>query len=233
MKNMVNVASCFPDKFKLNDPHAALFRDNLAMTGNIASRQTSTIVAQSEHEMRSIAEQHLEALSEKIRQNRQIHHKLVTYLKVTEEKHNKTFQELCEERQKHSGDKITIGLQSENLNLQKKLSETEILRDDLEKEIQEIKTSVETERNKQRQIVLFLMEERKQIIMKYVEERKRSEDLAQILSEEKQRVDNIADGLEEESKKSLRMESELEKQSQVHEQEKKMMIVNLAMEEKK
>lgn len=233
MKNLVNVASSYPDKFKLNDPHAALFRDKLALTGNIASRQTSTIVAQSEHEMRSIAEQHLEALSEKIRQNRQIHIKLVNYLKATEEKHNKTFQELCEERQKHSGDKVTIGLQLENTNLLKKLSETEILRDDLEKEMQELKTSMETERNKHRQIVLFLMEERKQIIMKYVEERKRSEDLAQILSEEKQRVDNIAEGLEEESKKSLRMESELEKQSQVHEQEKKMMIVNLAMEEKK
>lgn len=57
--------------------------------------------------------------------------------------------------------------------------------------------------------------------------------MAQILSEEKQRVDTIADGLEEETKKSLRLEAEMEKQSQVHEQERKMMLRNLAVEEKK
>lgn len=39
---------------------------------------------------------------------------------------------------------------------------------------------LEAEKNRHKQIVLFLLAERKKIIMKYVEERKRSEDLAQV-----------------------------------------------------
>jgi len=69
--------------------------------------------------------------------------------------------------------------------------------------------------------------------MKYIEERKRSEDLAQILSEEKQQKDSMADGLEEETKKSLRMEAELERQTSQFEQERKLFALNLAKEEKR
>lgn len=81
--------------------------------------------------------------------------------------------------------------------------------------------------------MLLLLAERKKIITKYIEERKRSEDLAQILSEEKARVDTMAEGLEEESKKSLRMEAELEKQSQDFTAVKKLLDVTLAKEEKR
>lgn len=99
--------------------------------------------------------------------------------------------------------------------------------------MKKVQEQLEQERARQKQIVLLLLAERKKIIMKYIEERKRSEDLAQILSEEKQRVDTIAEGLEEESKKSLRMEAELEKQLQAFEAERKILNGNLSKEEKR
>jgi hypothetical protein len=89
------------------------------------------------------------------------------------------------------------------------------------------------EKHRMKQIVLLLLADRKKIINKYREERKRSEDLAQILSEEKQRVDTIAEGLEEESKKSLRMEAELEKQLQQFEEERKLLLATIESAEKK
>lgn len=50
-----------------------------------------------------------------------------------------------------------------------------------EKEFIKLNEILEEEKNRQKQIVLFLLAERKKIIMKYVEERKRSEDLAQVI----------------------------------------------------
>ncbi len=49
-----------------------------------------------------------------------------------------------------------------------------------EKEYLKLNEILEAEKNRHKQIVLFLLAERKKIIMKYVEERKRSEDLAQV-----------------------------------------------------
>jgi hypothetical protein len=50
----------------------------------------------------------------------------------------------------------------------------------LEKELNKSQELAEEERNKQKQIVLILLADRKKVIMKYIEERKRSEDLAQV-----------------------------------------------------
>ncbi|XKL65392.1 hypothetical protein PGB90_008812 [Kerria lacca] len=102
-----------------------------------------------------------------------------------------------------------------------------------EKEYLKLNEIIELERNRHKQIVLFLLAERKKIIMKYVEERKRSEDLAQILAEEKGRVDAMAEGLEEESKKSLRMEAEMEKQSAQFYTEKQQLNLIISKNEKR
>ena len=67
--------------------------------------------------------------------------------------------------------------------------------------------------------------------MKYVEERKRSEDLAQIVSEEKLQMNAMADGLEEESKKSLQMEEELEKQLAQFDSERQQLKACVAREQ--
>jgi len=44
-----------------------------------------------------------------------------------------------------------------------------------------LNNTYEEERLKNKQIVLFLLAERKKIVMKYIEERKRSEDLGQVI----------------------------------------------------
>lgn len=220
-------------KMKLNDPQSALFRDTLAQTGNLASRHTSAIAAQSERDARELCEQQLIVLSQKVDQQRQTHSKVVNLLKFTRDRHLKLMTELDEERKKNELPIEPGALTAERTLLLQKITDAEAMRDQLESEIKKLKETLDGERTEHKEIVIYLMEERKKINMMRNEERKRSEDLAQILSEEKQRVDTIADGLEEETKKSLRLESEMEKQSQVHEQERKMMMRNLAGEEKK
>jgi hypothetical protein len=235
VKNLVNIAAYGApvDKVKLNDPHAALFRDNFALAGNLASRQTSAIAMQSERDTRELCEQQLLVLSQKCDQQRQTHAKIVNLLKFTRDKHLKLMQELDEERRRPSEDVPAGAINAERSKLQEKLTEAEVGREQLRGEVKKLKETLDAERIEHKEIVIYLMEERKKMNMMRNEERKRSEDLAQILSEEKQRVDTIADGLEEETKKSLRLEAEMEKQSQVHEQERKMMMRNMAVEEKK
>ncbi|XP_052903252.1 CTTNBP2 N-terminal-like protein isoform X2 [Anopheles moucheti] len=228
----------------LNDPHAALFRDQLAASGNIASRQSSIQAAHSEHEMRLMNDQRsgvreqMDSLAALVMQQRQAQAKMIEALKDAEERHKRVVQELYDERRKHEhttaqGDDITYGLEIERSRLKQELDHEKEQHKVLEIELKKVQEQFEAEKNRQKQIVLLLLAERKKIIIKYIEERKRSEDLAQILSEEKQRVDTIAEGLEEESKKSLRMEAELEKQAQQFEIERKMLHQSLAKEEKR
>ena len=47
--------------------------------------------------------------------------------------------------------------------------------------MRKVQEQLEEERNKQKQIILMLVEERKRLALQYVEERKRSEDLAQVV----------------------------------------------------
>ena len=100
VKNLVNIAAYGApvDKVKLNDPHAALFRDNFALGGNMTSRPTSAIATQSERDTRELCEQQLLVLSQKCDQQRQTHAKIVNLLKFTRDKHLKLMQELEEER---------------------------------------------------------------------------------------------------------------------------------------
>ena len=99
--------------------------------------------------------------------------------------------------------------------------------------MKKLQESVDEERQRQKQIVLLLLAERKKLILKYVEERNRSEDLAQILGEEKSRVDTMAEGLEEESQKALQMESDLEKNILIFDSEKSQFKMQLQREEKR
>lgn len=243
VKQLLNTAR-YSKSTNLNDPHAALYRDNLASSGNIASRQSSIQAAYSEHEMRLLNDQRLgvkeqmDSLAALVMQQRQTQAKMVEVLKDAEERYKKVVQELEDERRKHEhttaqGDDITYGLAVERTWLEQELEHEKEKHKVLELELKKVQEQFEAEKNRQKQIVLLLLAERKKIIIKYIEERKRSEDLAQILSEEKLRVDSIAEGLEEESKKSLRMEAELETQAQQFELERKMMHQNLAKEEKR
>ncbi|XP_060516199.1 CTTNBP2 N-terminal-like protein [Cylas formicarius] len=201
------------------DPYTALLRDSIADT--ISSKPPL-----SEKDMAAAAENQLQALQQLAMQQRWANQHMMNILKEAEIKHKKVIQELEEEKCKHEhdtaqGDDITYGLEMERTRLRQELEMERTARKKLEKEVKRQVELADEERARQKQIVLVLLAERKKIIVKYIEERKRSEDLAQILSEEKSRIDSMAEGLEEESKKSLQMEAELEKQAHEFEAEKK------------
>lgn len=134
--------------------------------------------------------------------------------------------------EKRKNEKSDPEAETEKAKLRQLMFEEKNERKKAEDELKKVQSQIEAERAKQKQMVLFLLSDRKQLLVKYSEERKRSEDLAQILSEEKQRVDTIAEGLEEESKKSLRMEADLEKQADAFEMERKQLRSSLQKEEK-
>ncbi|XP_016985983.1 CTTNBP2 N-terminal-like protein isoform X2 [Drosophila rhopaloa] len=230
------IAQLRTKRLQPNDPYAAIFRDKIALNGNLISRESSTQAAQAEMEVRQIIEQQMEQQYQMVSKQRATHVRMVNILTESLENNQRMLQELEEEKRKHEhttaqGDDITYGLEMERTKLKQDLEEERTQVAKMEKDLKKLQETLEYERNRQKQIVLLLIAERKKILMKYIEEGKRSEDLAQILAEEKQRSDTIAEGLEEESKKSLRMEEELEKQTQAMELERKTLFAKLAKEE--
>ncbi|XP_039484240.1 CTTNBP2 N-terminal-like protein isoform X2 [Drosophila santomea] len=230
------IAQLRTKRLQPNDPYAAIFRDKIALNGNLISRESSTQAAQAEMEVRQIIEQQMEQQYQMVSKQRATHVRMVNILTESLENNQRMLQELEEEKRKHEnttaqGDDITYGLELERTKLKQDLEEERAQVAKMEKDLKKLQETLEYERNRQKQIVLLLIAERKKILMKYIEEGKRSEDLAQILAEEKQRSDTIAEGLEEESKKSLRMEEELEKQTHAMEQERKVLFAKLAKEE--
>ncbi|KAK7862905.1 hypothetical protein R5R35_002456 [Gryllus longicercus] len=211
-----------------NDPIAALQRDSFAAAEPRVD----------EGEIRAIVNHQMATLDNLVLQQRRSQIRLGRILKEAEERHRKLMQELDEEKRKHEhdtaqGDDITYGLEKERTRLKQELELERQNKKKLEKDLKKVNDVLEEERNRQKHIVLLLLTERKKIIMKYIEERKRSEDLAQILTEEKARNDSMAEGLEEESKKSLQMEAELEKQLAQFEIERQQMRQQMSKEEKK
>lgn len=212
----------------LNEPLAALHRDSFAS----ASQRVD------EAQICSLADHQYNSLENLVLQQRRSQIRIAKVLKDAELRHRKVVQELIEEKRKHEhdtaqGDDITYGLEKERTRLKQELEMERQAKKRLEKELKKLTEVAEEEKNRQKQIVLLLLAERKKIVMKYVEERKRSEDLAQILTEEKGRMDSMAEGLEEESKKSLQMEAELEKQLAQFDTESQQLKASLLREEKR
>lgn len=207
------------------DPHAALARD-VAIVGGVIGVEGNQI------------DQQVASLEALVTQQRKTHCRMTKVLRDAEIRHRTVIKELEEEKRKHEhdtaqGDDITYGLEKERTRLKKELELEKQEKKRLELELKKVNDYLEEEKNRQKQIVLLLLAERKKIITKYIEERKRSEDLAQILSEEKVRIDSMAEGLEEESKKSLQMEAELEKQLAQFDMERQQYRQALAKEEKR
>lgn len=229
LKEVVNVGRYRP--VVLNDPYTALLRDMFA-------DGPSAKPPYSDKDISMLADQQLEALENLVVQHRRAQVHMANIIRDAELKHKKVIQELEEEKYKHEhdtaqGDDITYGLEMERTRLKQELDLERQARKKLEKELKRQLEVADEEKARQKQIVLLLLAERKKIILKYIEERKRSEDLAQILSEEKTRIDTMAEGLEEESKKSLQMEAELEKQMQIFDTDRKALQNSLAEQEKR
>ncbi|KAI5699320.1 hypothetical protein M8J75_001090 [Diaphorina citri] len=211
-----------------NDAIMALQRDALAASGPRVN----------EAQICSIADHQVSSLEHLVTQQRKAQIRIARVLKEAETRHRHVVNELIEEKKKREfdtaqGDDITYGLEKERSRLKQELVSEKIAKKKLEKDLKKATDQLEEEKNRTKQMVLFLLAERKKILSKYIEERKRSEDLAQILSEEKSRVDSMAEGLEEESKKSLQMEAELEKQLAHFDTETQQMKAALSKEEKR
>ena len=211
----------------LSDPYAALFRDDLAVNGNLVSNETSLAASSVEQDAKSFANQQLEHLHRVVNNQRHFLVKLTKLHTETKDNYMKLLEEF--ESEKRKNEKSDPEAETEKAKLRQMMFEEKNERKKAEEELMKVQAQLEAERTKQKQMVLFLLNDRKQLLVKYSEERKRSEDLAQILSEEKQRVDTIAEGLEEESKKSLRMEADLEKQAEAFEVERRQ-LRNAAVE---
>ncbi|KAL1129988.1 hypothetical protein AAG570_012931 [Ranatra chinensis] len=214
-------------KSSLADPISALHRDNFAAP-----------LHSSDHSDVTLADYQLSTLENLVMQQRKAQMRMAKILKDAELRHRKVVQELINEKRKceqdaSQGVEITCGLEKERSLLKRDLETERQTKKRLEKDLKKISDVSDEDKNRQKQIVLLLLAERKKILMKYVEERKRSEDLAQILSEEKSRIDSMAEGLEEESKKSLQMEAELEKQLAQFDTESQILRVSLLREEKR
>lgn len=215
----------------LNEPYTALLRDMFADV-------PGTKPPYSDKDISLLADRQLEALERLVAQQRRAQLHMVNIIREAENKHKRVVQELEEEKCKHEhdtaqGDDITYGLEMERTRLKQELELERQARRKLDKELKRQLELADDEKQRQKQIVLLLLAERKKIILKYVEERKRSEDLAQILSEEKARIDAMAEGLEEESKKSLQMEAELEKQTHAFDTERRQLQSRLADQERR
>ncbi|XP_059491160.1 CTTNBP2 N-terminal-like protein [Neocloeon triangulifer] len=180
--------------------------------------------------IKNLADRQLAALENLIVQNRRVQVHMNKVLKETEERHVQVVNQL---------DKMKLAMQddaeseAEKARLRQELEVEKQEKMKLEEDLKKIQEQLEEERNRQKQIVLLLLADRRKVIMKYIEERKRSEDLAQILSEEKARVDSMAEGLEEESKRALQMEADLEKHHATFQVERQQLKAALAKEEKR
>lgn len=219
--------------------HQSRHRPGTLTQSHLALQQDSFAVADSRLGLDCLLADHqMASLDNVILQHKQSQLRMAKMLRDMELRHLKVVQELDEEKRKHEhdtaqGDDITYGLEKERTRLKQELELEKQSRKKQEKDLKKANDVLEEERNRQKQIVLLLLAERKKLIMKYVEERKRSEDLAQIVSEEKVHMNAMADGLEEESKKSLQMEAELEKQMAKFEAERQHLKQQLLREQKR
>ena len=158
-----------------NDPYAAIFRDKIALAGNMISRESSTQAAQAEMEVRQIIEQQMEQQYQMVSKQHATHLRMVNILTESLENNQRMLQELEEEKRKHEhdtaqGDDITYGLELERTKLRQELEEERAQLKKMEKEMKKLQETLDYERNRQKQIVLLLIAERKKILMKYIEE---------------------------------------------------------------
>lgn len=219
--------------------HQSRHRPGTITQSHLALQQDSFAVADSRLGLDCLLADHqMASLDNVILQHKQSQLRMAKMLRDMELRHLKVVQELDEEKRKHEhdtaqGDDITYGLEKERTRLKQELELEKQAKKKVEKDLKRANEVLEEERNRQKQIVLLLLAERKKLIMKYVEERKRSEDLAQIVSEEKVQMNAMADGLEEESKKSLQMEAELEKHMAQFDLERQHMKQQLIREQRR
>ncbi|KAK8774389.1 hypothetical protein V5799_011078 [Amblyomma americanum] len=191
-----------------SDPWAALQRDVL----NAYDGRFDTVSVRALHGLQLHHLEHLIAL------HRRVQGRTREELRGLEQRCAKLHRELEEEKGRRAhdtaqGDDVTFMLEKEREHLRHEVDLERQQNRRLEKDLQQATDALEMERNRQKQMVLLLLAERKRLILRLIQERQRGDQLLQSLKEEKARSSEMVEGLEEESKRSLQMEEELERQA--------------------
>lgn len=206
-----------------SDPWASLQRDVL----NAYDGRLDTAAVRALHGLQL---QHLEHL---IALHRRVQGRAREEYRALEQRCAKLCRELEEERGRRAqdtaqGDDVTFLLEKEREHLRHEVDLERQQNRRLEKDLQQVTDSLEMERNRQKQMVLLLLAERKRLILRLIQERQRGDQILQSLKEEKARSAEMVEGLEEESKRSLQMEEELERQAADFELERERFQTQMA-----
>ena len=201
------------DKSLLCDPALALNRDSCK---GLKNGTCSSKAAVSTKETSDQTAQKLVALCDLVESQKNTLHRLTHCLSEADKQRCDLLKDLEEERQKNEELAKTVLSPPEDANCKPKDSkdiqvQTDSSSDSNANELQQVQSTLATERKNTKEMILVLMEDRRKMATLYMEEKKRSEDLTRQLREEKSKVRALGMGLEEESKRSLAMEAELER----------------------
>jgi hypothetical protein len=187
-----------PEITALCDPLAALFRDSMELLDPGCDELVN----------KSLINYQSKTLHQLLAKQKAVRTLLLDQLNQVTAKYDVMFHELQGERNKsETFDRNAI--LSRCSDLQEENSSLKASNEALQKELAE-------EKDREKKMILSLLNERKQLIIKLIEEKSRNSDLMNQLTSNKVRISEMSEGLEEESKRSLQMESELEKLSAQH-----------------
>uniref|UniRef100_A0A5S6QW64 CortBP2 domain-containing protein n=1 Tax=Trichuris muris TaxID=70415 RepID=A0A5S6QW64_TRIMR len=153
------------------EPFNAFQRD--AIFENTDDNQTA------DHDLTVIYESQLNQLEKLINSQRKANERAKELLSMVERKHLKTLRELEVERRrrKHDaaqGDDVYMMLEKEREKLQKEIKGVQEELQDAKAAVERSRTSLEREKDRHKEIVLYLLQERRQLLVRFAEERARN-----------------------------------------------------------
>lgn len=179
----------------LSDPLAALFRDSMETSDHSCDEMVT----------KALFNFQSKSLRQLVSNQKAARSLLLDQLREMSAKYETVFKELEEERRKaETFDRNTIldrcsSLEGDNSQLRASL-------EGVQKELSD-------EKDREKKMVLSLLNERKQLIIKLIEEKSKNTEMSNLLANNKVKISEMSEGLEEESKRSLQMELDLEKLS--------------------
>jgi len=204
-----------PRKTSLSsDPFVALYRDSLdTRSGNLSEESKSRILL-------DIEARQLDAMIDK---QKTVRNYLKFLLTDMSEKYNNLYQEFESEKQK-----------AETFDRHQVMEENERLREEndrLRTQLEKLSKDLDTEREREKKMVISLLNERKMLIVRLIEEKTKNNELVNIISTNKSKINEMIEGLEEESKRSLQMEHDLEKLTSEYKTDKEQLRHKLSATE--
>ena len=140
-------------------------------------------------------------------------------LEDVNERFNQVFVEFEDEKRKNE--------HFDRIEAAESLAQLQKENQELELNVKQLSASMESERDREKLIILTLLSERKQLMIKLIEERRKNSQLINIITNNKMKIAEMIEGLEEESKRSLQMEEDIEKFQSEFNQDKGQLLDQL------